>query len=69
MNKILILLSIIVFLPGVILAQNIPYFSTTTMEDYVELTDPVSINNGEIWDEEDQLVAISRQIVQFRKTV
>lgn len=33
-------------------AQENPYISFTTMEDYNELTNPISVNDGEIWDEE-----------------
>jgi hypothetical protein len=33
----------------VIYAQDEPYISITSTEDYVELINPISVNDGEIW--------------------
>ncbi len=46
------LLLLIFLLLGILLkSQGIAYFSTTSMQPYVELENPISINNDEIWNE------------------
>lgn len=50
MKNILILLSILI-IGNVLIGQDIPYFATTSMEDYTELNNPVSVNNGDVWNE------------------
>ncbi|MGM0566193.1 MAG: T9SS type A sorting domain-containing protein [Bacteroidota bacterium] len=50
MKKISLLLSILI-ISNVLIGQDIPYFSTTYMEDYTEINNPISVNNGEIWNE------------------
>ena len=39
----------ILFIGTGLYAQDTPYTGTTTMEDYVELENPISVNNGEVW--------------------
>jgi len=43
------LLSVLMSLSCVIYAQDEPYISITSTEDYVELINPISVNDGEIW--------------------
>ncbi|GAP42936.1 protein containing Por secretion system C-terminal sorting domain [Lentimicrobium saccharophilum] len=50
MKKIWILLSFLI-IKNFLFGQDTPYFSTTSMEDYIEINNPISVNNGEIWNE------------------
>jgi len=50
MRKILFLTALLIY--STLYAQDDPYFSITSTENYVELINPISVNEGEIWNED-----------------
>ena len=68
MKNILLLLSILV-IKNILIAENVPYFSTTSTETYTELNNPISVNNGELWNEDSTyLISFDFDFTVFNQT-
>ncbi len=61
----LFVFSYVVLFPTFSTAQDFPYYFSVENGVYANLTDPISLNNGEVWDDPDFIIPVGFQFEFF----